>query len=324
MAAAGLLLAGTGAAISHPVGPLHLGTTLLATTGPLAGSEVAIIVGGTGQPTPSETFAQSAANLYLNPLGFLGGETDSTVCHMDGTDPCSAPLQVLTTPMLFEQGQSSYDGAALIVDAVKNQFEQNPGAFDAEHPLTIFGYSQGATAESIAMEQLHEDGIPLDALHFVFIGNPSAPDGVWQHLDAAMDATFGEDLADFLLKLLGMTETLGNSTPNDLYAATIYGLPDDPVANFKDAYAADGLWGALGGIFGPHVEYLGLTPDQIADNTVVTDGALTYVNIDNSEIDAFAAWASALFEHGVADSDPFQSVWDSLVFFVENLFTILF
>ena len=70
---------------------------------PLAGSETAIILGGTGQSTPSTEFAQAAENLYLNPLGFDGGATSSTVCDMVGTDPCAAPLQVLTTPELFQQ-----------------------------------------------------------------------------------------------------------------------------------------------------------------------------------------------------------------------------
>ncbi|WP_235663942.1 PE-PPE domain-containing protein [Mycolicibacter terrae] len=317
LAVAGLLVAAAGVGVSQTV---SAAATLLASTGPLAGSQTALILGGTGQPTPSPEFARSAENLYLNPLGFNGGSTDSTVCYMDGTDPCSAPLQVLTTPELFQQGPSSLTGAGLIVLAVQNAFAANPGAYDAEHPLTIFGYSQSATAESIAMTRLAESGIPLDSLHFVFIGNPSAPDGVWQYLEAAMYATLGKDLSDYLLKLLGMTEVLGNLTPNDLYSATIYGLPDDPVSNFADVYASDGLWGALLGIFGAHVEYLGLTPDQIADATTTVDGALTYVNIDDSDINGFDAWLSALLFHGVATSDPFQALFDSMNLLFSNFF----
>jgi hypothetical protein len=74
---------------------------------PLAGSDAAIIVGGTFEPTPSTAFAQAAEDLYLHPLGFDDGATYSTVCDMVGTDPCSAPLQVLTTPELIQQGPSS-------------------------------------------------------------------------------------------------------------------------------------------------------------------------------------------------------------------------
>jgi hypothetical protein len=317
LAVAATVIAAAGAGVGQTV---SAAATLLAATGPLAGSQTALILGGTGQPTPSPEFARSAENLYLNPLGFNGGSTDSTVCYMDGTDPCSAPLQVLTTPELFQQGPSSLTGAGLIVLAVQNAFDANPGAYDAEHPLTIFGYSQSATAESIAMTRLAEAGIPLDSLHFVFIGNPSAPDGIWQYLESAMVATLGPDLTNYLLNLLGMTEVLGNQTPNDLYAATIYGLPDDPVSNFADVYASDGLWGALLGIFGAHVEYLGLTPDQIADATTTVDGALTYVNIDDSDINGFDAWLSALLWHGVANSDPFQALSDSMNLLFSNFF----
>src|SRR5690625_399599 len=219
LAAAGMIVAATatGAAISQPV---HAEAALLSLEGPLAGSETALILGGTGQPTPSTELARSAEQRYLNPLGFNDCAIDSTVCYMDGTDPCTAPLQVLTTPELLQQGPSSLTGASLVVLAVENEFAANPGAFDAEHPLTIFGYSQSATAESIAMTRLADAGIPLDSLHFVFIGVPSAPDGVWQHLEAAMDATLGTQLTDFLLKTFGMTEVLGNLTPNDLYPAT--------------------------------------------------------------------------------------------------------
>ena len=55
----------------------------------------------------------------------------------------------------------------------------DPGAINPDHPLTIFGYSQSATAESIAMTRLDEAGIPQDDLHFVFIGDPSLADTAW-------------------------------------------------------------------------------------------------------------------------------------------------
>jgi hypothetical protein len=280
---------------------------------PLAGSDTAIILGGTGEPTPSTAFAQAAEDLYLHPLGFDDGATGSTVCDMIGTDPCSAPLQVLTTPELFQQGPSSLTGADDVVLAVENEFNADPGAFSAEDPLTIFGYSQSATAESIAMSQLEADGIPSDDLHFVFIGDPSTPvTGVWSNLEADMDSTLGASTTNYLLNLLDMNSVLGNVTPDDLYPATIYSLDTDPVANFQQVFDTQGLWGALLDIFGPHVEYLGLTPAQIADATTSTDGDLTLVDISDSDVNNVDAWLTALLEHGVADSGPFQSVFESL------------
>ncbi len=317
LATAGMIVAAAGVAISQPV---RAEAALLALDGPLSGSETALILGGTGQPTPSPELARSAEELYLNPLGFNGGSIDSTVCYMDGTDPCTAPLQVLTTPELIQQGPSSLTAASAIVLAVQNQFDANPGAFDAEHPLTIFGYSQSATAESIAMTRLAEAGIPLDSLHFVFIGDPSAPDGIWQHIEAAMNTTLGPELTEWLLKTFDMTEVLGSSTPNDLYAATIYGLPGDPVSNFTDVYAEQGLWGALLNILWPHVWYLGLTPEQVADATTTVDGALTYVDIDDTDINGLTAWLDAVFSGGAANSGLFESVFDSLQLLFANFF----
>src|SRR5947209_13034616 len=162
------LLVGVAAVLASQAA--HADETLIR---PLSGSETAIILGGTTEPTPSTDFAQAAENLFLHPLGFDGGAMSSTVRDMIVTDPCAAPLQVLTTPELIQQGPSSLTAADDIVLAVRNEFDANPGAFDAEHPLTIFGYSQSATAESIAMTRLEEAGIPTQDLHFVFIGDPS-------------------------------------------------------------------------------------------------------------------------------------------------------
>ena len=288
---------------------------------PLAGSDTAIILGGTGEPMPSTAFAQAAENLYLNPLGFDGGATDSTVCDMVGTDPCAAPLQVLTTPELFQQGPGSLTDADDVTLAVENEFNANPNAFDADHPLTIFGYSQSATAESIAMSRLEADGIPSEDLHFVFIGDPSTPvTGEWLDMQAIMDSTLGASTTNSIINLFQMSSVLGVVTPDDLYPTTIYSFEPDPIANFPQAVQSDGVIGALLNVFGSHVEYLGLTPEQIADATTSTDGKLQFVNISDSGVNNVDAFLTALLEHGVADSDPFQAVFQSLELWFSNTF----
>ena len=304
-----------------PINPTaHADVTLLSADGPLAGSDTAIILGGTTEPMPSTEFAQTAENLFLNPLGFDGGATGSTVCDMIGTDPCAAPLQVLTTPELIQQGPSSLTGASDVVLAVENEFNANPGAFSAEHPLTIFGYSQSATVESIAMTRLEAAGIPSADLHFVFIGDPSLPvTGVWSNLEADMDSVLGPSLTNTLLTDFGMNAVLGNVTPDDLYPATIYSLDTDPISNFQEEFATKGLFGALLDIFGPHVEYLGLTPTEVAGATTTTDGDLTLVNIP-LPTDNVDAWLSAVFLHGAADSGLLQSIFGSLELLFTNTF----
>ena len=286
---------------------------------PLAGSDTAIILGGTFESTPDTAFAQAAENLYLNPLGFDDGATSSTVCDMIGIDPCAAPLQVLTTPELIQQGPSSLTAADDVTLAVENEFNADPGAFTAEDPLTIFGYSQSATAESIAMTQLAADGIPSDDLHFVFIGDPSLlPDGVWPNLVADGDTIFGTTLTNTILTDLGFDGVLGNVTPDDLYPTTIYTLDTDGVADWQEDFQAGGLLDGISHLFIQHAEYLGLTPDQIANATTSTNGDLTLVDISDN-INNADAWIGAL-EHGIGSSGLFESLFESLQLYLTNTF----
>jgi hypothetical protein len=287
---------------------------------PLAGSDTAIILGGTTEPTPSTAFAQAAEDLFLHPLGFDGGATASTVCDMIGTDPCAAPLQVLTTPELIQQGPSSLTAADDVVLAVQNEFSANPGAFSAEDPLTIFGYSQSATAESIAMSRLEADGIPSADLHFVFIGDPSLADtGVWPNLVPDLDSVLGSSLTNTLLTDLGFDGVLGNVTPDDLYPTTIYSLDGDGVAQFQPDFESGGLLGTIEGLFVQHVEYLGLTPDEVANATTSTDDLITNVDISDN-INNADAWLSAVLEHGAAGSGLLESVFQSLELYLTNSF----
>ena len=294
----------------------HADDTVL---GPLAGSDTAIILGGTFESTPSTTFAQSAEDLYLHPLGFDDGATYSTVCDMVGTDPCVAPLQVLTTPELIQQGPSSLTAADDVVLAVENEFNANPDAFSAQDPLTIFGYSQSATAESIAMSQLEADGIPSADLHFVFIGDPSLADtGVWPNLVTDLDGIFGTSLTNTILTDLGFDGVLGNVTPDDLYPTTIYTLDTDGVGDFQQDFESGGLLSTISHLFIQHAEYLGLTPTQIADSTTSTNGDLSLVDISDN-INNADAWIGAL-EHGIGSSGLFESLFQSLELYFTNTF----
>jgi hypothetical protein len=286
---------------------------------PLSGSDTAIILGGTTEPTPSTAFAQAAENVFLNPLGFDGGATSSTVCDMIGTDPCAAPLQVLTTPELIQQGPSSITAADDVVLAVENEFTANPGAFSASDPLTIFGYSQSATAESIAMSQLEADGIPSQDLHFVFIGDPSLADtGVWPNLVPDLDGIFGTSLTNTILTDLGFDGVLGNVTPDDLYPTTIYTLATDGVGDWQEDFQAGGLLDALSHLFIQHAEYLGLTAEQVADSMTTPDGNLTLVDISDN-INNADAWIGAL-AHGIGSSGLIESLFQSLELYFTNTF----
>ena len=283
------LLAGTGGGVLVLTAVLTAPVAFGDADDPLSGSDTAIILGGTLEPTPSTAFAQAAENLYLHPLGFDDGATSSTVCDMIGTDPCAAPLQVLTTPELIQQ--STLTDADDVTLAVENEFNADPGAFTAADPLTIFGYSQSAAAESIAMTQLAEDGIPSADLHFVFIGDPSLPGGIGANT---------------------------NVTPDDLYPATIYTLDGDGVADYQQDFTAGGELDALYNLFTTHAEYLGLTPTEIANATTSIDGDLTNIDISDN-INGFDAFIGAL-DNGIASSGLFESLFQSLELYLTNMF----
>jgi hypothetical protein len=288
--------------------------------GPLTGSDTAIILGGTFESTPDTAFAQTAENLYLHPLGFDDGATYSTVCDMVATDPCAAPLQVLTTPELIQQGPSSLTAADNVVLAVENEFAANPNTFSATDPLTIFGYSQSATAESIAMSRLEADGIPTQDLHFVFIGDPSLPDtGVWPNLVTDLDGIFGTNLTNTILTDLGFEGVLGNVTPDDIYPTTIYTLAGDGVGDWQPDFNQGGLLDSLGNLFTTHAEYLGLTPEEIANAVTTTDGLLTNIDISDSGVNGLDAFLGAL-EHGIGSSGLFESLFQSLELYFSNAF----
>lgn len=106
---------------------------------PLLGSTTALVLGGTGQPTPSTAYVDAIESLYLKPLGFADS---ASICDMVASVPCDGSLQVLTTPEVFEFGPSSLQGESDLIAAVEAEYAT--GAISAEHPLTIFAYSQSA------------------------------------------------------------------------------------------------------------------------------------------------------------------------------------
>ncbi|MGA8332889.1 MAG: PE-PPE domain-containing protein, partial [Mycobacterium sp.] len=179
---------------------------------------------------------------------------------------------------------------------------------------------------SIAMTQIndysmaHGDNIPSADLHFVFIGDPSLADtGVWPNLVTDLDGIFGTSLTNTILTDVGLDGILGNVTPDDLYPTTIYTLDGDGVADFQQDFTAGGLLDPLVNLFTTHVEYLGLTPTEVADATTSTQGDLTYVDISN-DINTADAWLGAVFEHGAADSGLLESVFQSLELYLTNSF----
>jgi hypothetical protein len=306
---------------------------------PLLGSTNAIFLGGTAQPTPSTAYVEAADKLYLEPLGFAGG---ASICDMAGNLPCDGSLQVLTTPEVFEFGPSSLQDETNIVYGIEAEY--NAGEMSPTDPLTVFAYSQSAIAVSAAEKMLVQDGIPQQDLHFVFIGDPSDANGIATNIYSDLIQLFGGGAAGTTLTndvLTGINEDqfapgglLADYTPNDLYPTTIYDIHFDGVSDWQEDWnvglnAPGGspllaLGNGLFHFFTTHVEYLGLTPTEIASGVATTDGLTTTIAIpDGSDMGAIINDTTALidaFGHGLADSGSITALLDT----VEDLFNPAF
>jgi hypothetical protein len=303
---------------------------------PLSGSTTAIFLGGTAEPTPSTAYVDAAESLFLKPLGFADA---ASICDMVGSAPCDAPLQVLTTPEVFEFGPSSLQDETDIISGVEAEFAT--GHITADHPLTVFAYSQSVIAASAA-EKVLSATIPKDDLHFVFIGDPSDANGIATNIYADLVQSFGggttgTTLTNDILTAINEDQfapggSLAGYTSDGLYQTTIYTIDTDGVADWQEDFDAtlaadhgsyiDAFGNALYHFFTTHVEYLGLTPEEVASGIAATPmgSLITTITIpDGSDPGTLINDPTALldaFEHGIATSGALTALLDT----VEDLF----
>ncbi|HWF30811.1 MAG TPA: PE-PPE domain-containing protein [Mycobacterium sp.] len=300
---------------------------------PLLGSSNAIFLGGTAEPTPSTAYVDAAEKLYLEPLGFSAA---SSICDMAGNLPCEGSLQVLTTPEVFEFGPSSLQDETNLVYAIEAEYNASP-----TDPLTVFAYSQSAIAASAAEKMLAADGIPQDYLHFVFIGDPSDANGIATNIYGDLvqlfgGGTTGTTLTNDILTAINEDQfapggSLAGLTPDNFYQTTVYTIDTDGVADWQEDWNAvlagggsplEALGNGLYHFFTTHVEYLGLTPAEVASGVATTpDGLLTTtITIpDGADAGTLINDTTALldaFTHGVADSGAITALLGT----VEDLF----
>ncbi|WP_428340735.1 PE-PPE domain-containing protein [Mycobacterium sp.] len=213
------------------------------------GDGTALIVGGSGYPTPGQGYADAYDALYLH--NFPG-----TLQSL--TTPES--LYPFTLPFSETLDASAAQGAQDIVKAVDHLIAA--GGVDAADPVVVTGYSQGALDDSLAMSLLTKQLVPSDDVHFVSLGDPSAPNG---GLLERFDLPAGTNPEAPSLGL-----TFSGATPSDLYPTDIYTYEYDGFADFPKypINIVSDLNAYLGILFN-HVGYLGLTPEQV---TPVADG----------------------------------------------------
>ena len=214
-------------------------------------------------PAENQEYADVANALYLEPNGFDGAAT------------------VFITPDAGNEVQNVGPGVQALVQTIEADY--TAGDLSSTAPLYVFGYSEGAVEEGLAEQQLSDFGIPQGDLHFVMVGDSASAEGGFLNsfIDSLPESEQQPTTERFAL--LGVTSpVLGATTPDNLYPTDVYSLTADGWTNW------DG--GAnIYGMFTDHLEYLGLTPAEIATASETTDGLTNYYTIDNANVNDLEA-----------------------------------
>lgn len=260
-AARSLLVGAVAVSGSVVIGLTPIGTAAIG----LVVAVTPLVVPGTGTPKPqdSNNYMANAVAYYVQPSGSCGAEGCAA--------PVAIPYIAQFWPFPFE-GWGGLEGAKWNVSVgsgVTRLTSELVGANNPSttHPVTVFGYSQGATVASIVKGNLADlTDEQKQNLSFVLIGNPNRPNGgLFERLAILgtvpiLDATFGQP------------------TPTDT------GIDTDDIALQYDGVADAPSWvlnplallNALAGFEYTHPTYLapdgndlpgdtpyGYTPDQV-------------------------------------------------------------
>jgi hypothetical protein len=214
-------------------------------------------------PAENQEYADVANALYLEPNGFDGAAT------------------VFITPDVGNEVQNVVPGVQALVQTIEADY--TAGDLSSTAPLYVFGYSEGAVEEGLAEQQLADFGIPQGDLHFVMVGDSASAEGGF--LNSVIDSLpeSEQQSTTELFAQLGVTApVLGATTPDNLYPTDVYSLSADGWTNWDDGANTYGM-------FTYHLEYLGLTPAEIATATETTDGLTNYYTIDNANVNDLEA-----------------------------------
>jgi PE-PPE domain len=232
-------------------------------------------------PVDNQDYADAAAKLYLEPSGFEAAPDLSNVSTLDMPEVVSGGG--LDNAVNF--------GVNELVTTIEGDYQA--GEISADNPLYVFGYSQSSVVMGMAEQQLHDDGIPKEDLNLVMVGDSSSAEGGF--LNSFLNefpASWQPYIVD-IFKDFGADEVLGQVTPDNDYPTEVYSLSGDGWANYDD-----GLNNA--GLFSDHLEYLGLTSQEIASaGAPVVDAMTEYFTIQDSMVNSLEALLTQL---QIADS----------------------
>jgi hypothetical protein len=208
------------------------------------GADTALILGGSGIPTPPQSYVDAVDNLYLVPHGY-GAYTPQALTTPEQWYPVTG---VTSLPI----DTSIAQGTTILDNAINQQIA-------AGNHVVVFGYSQGSAVASQEAAQLASSAHPPSPkqLSFVLVGDPSTPNG-------GLITRFEVPGAPLALPSLGVTFN-EVPTPSSPYPTAVYNQEYDAVADFPQ-YPINllSVLNAYVGLFTQHFGYADLTPQQIS------------------------------------------------------------
>jgi hypothetical protein len=225
------------------------------------GDGTAFILGGSGLETPGQTYADAVDTEYLAPRDFTG--TTQVLSTPEALYPFLGPFTE-TFDKSEAQGQQILDQA--ILDKI------GTGTVDATNPVVVSGWSQSAVISALLQPELASQDVPSDDVHFILVGDESAPNGgILERFDLP-------DGTQPSIPSLGLT--FSGPEASDLYPTDVYTHEYDGFADFPQ-YPVNVLsdLNAVLGIVFEHVTYPGLTAEQVSDAILLpTSSADTLTN----------------------------------------------
>jgi hypothetical protein len=224
-------------------------------------------------PVENQEFADAAAQLYLQPSGF-------------DLAPDYANVSTLDMPEVVSGGtldDAVNHGVQSLVTTVESDY--NAGDM-ADGPLYVFGYSQSDVVMGMAEQQIaaYDNGAitPAD-LDFVMVGDSASAEGGF--LNSYIDSlpTWLQPYVTEAFNEFGAGDVLGATTPDNLYPTQVFSLSGDGWANYDNG--ANDL-----GMYSDHLEYLGLTSQEIASaGAPLVDDMTQYFTIQDSMVNSLEA-----------------------------------
>jgi len=205
----------------------------------LLANDVALIMGGTGNPIPDQEYVGDVESLYL-------GQFSNYTPEVVHTPEQFCPIVCNPAEPDLTFGQSVDQGVGDLNNAIDAAFQG--GATN----VAVLGYSQSATVATVEMNNLLNSAPPgeLSHLNFVLLGDPNSPIGGildrFQFPDGVGAFSLSPEpqhvpFLDIPLSL-GTTPTTG--IPTDIYTAEYDGwanFPEDPSNILADINALIGI-----------------------------------------------------------------------------------